>query len=80
MESEFSDILDPAMCAASAWVAQASPMDTMCMHSLETAEASIAKDCLAESAADAVRTGMASKPVSVRYACQTLNARLVSLR
>lgn len=67
MEAEFTDILDPAMCAASSWVAQASPVDTMRMHNLETAEASIAKDHLAESGSDAVRTGMATKPVSVRH-------------
>ena len=67
VESEFADILDPAMCAASSWVANATPVDTMRMHKLETVEASIARDSLAETGADAVRTGMGSKPVSVRH-------------
>lgn len=67
VEAEFTDILDPAMCAASSWVANASPMDTMRMHNLETVESSIAKDNISGSAADAVSTGMSSKPVSVRH-------------
>jgi hypothetical protein len=65
VEAEFADILDPAMCAASAWVARAGPTETARMHALETVEASIARDSFAETGADAVRTGMASKPVSV---------------
>lgn len=65
VEAEFADILDPAMCAASAWVARAVAADTARMHAFETVEANIAKDSLAETGADAVRTGMASKAVSV---------------
>lgn len=76
VETEYADILDPALCAASSWVATASPVDTMHMHQLETVEATIAKQKVAETGADAVRTGMASKQVSV---CTTFNL-LSSLR
>lgn len=66
VEQEFSDVLDSAMFAASSWVANAPPTDVLRMRNLEIVESALTKDAEPESSADAVRAGMASKPVSVR--------------
>lgn len=66
VEQEYSDVLDSAMFAASAWVANAPPTDVLRMRNLEIVESALTKDTEPESSADAVRAGMASKAVSVR--------------
>ena len=67
VETEFADMMDPDVSAATAWRTQTTPAEIMRMRALESVEASISKPNIRESSVDAVRTGMASKTVSVRY-------------